>query len=91
MLPRVGTGVGLRADGRAGAEEDTGEMAQHREVHKRAGPCGMDRGRGQTEKVSSTLFHKAPWSGNAIEKCPAHWTIPPAELSGWLQCSTSLS
>lgn len=91
MLPRVGTGVGLRADGRAGAEEDTGEMAQHREVHKRAGPCGMDRGRARLRKSLLPYFIKLHGLVMLLRRCPAHWTIPPAELSGWLQCSTSLS
>lgn len=46
MLPRVGTGVGLRPDGKAEAEEGAGEMAQHREVHKRAGSCWDGQGKG---------------------------------------------
>lgn len=63
-----GLGQGLRG---SRAEKDAGEMEQHR--HKgdmRAGPCVMDMRRGQTEKDSNTLFHKATQSPNADERCP---------------------
>lgn len=89
MLPRVGTGVGLRPDGRAGAEEDTGEMAQHREVHKRAGPCGMDRGRARLRKSLLPYFIKL--HGLVMLLRGVLLTGPSPLLNSQDGCSISLS